>query len=125
MPPANRMKSKDWKKKTVSQMKLVGTYQKAFDPAIDAASLILEARDKAYQEFLDSGGEAVVEHISDRGSVNMKKNPRLEAWMALDKQALEHWKGLGLTVDTLKKINDSAVARQKDSALVEVLKGMT
>ena len=105
-------------------MKLVGTYQKAFDPAIAAASLILEARDAAYSDFIESGGEPVIEHTSDRGAVNLRKNPRLEAWMLLDKQALDHWKSLGLTVDALKKINDSAVAKQKDSALVEVLKSM-
>lgn len=118
------MIAKEWKKKTIQQMKLVGTYQKAFEPAIEAASLILEARDAAYKDYIESGGEPVVEHTSDRGAVNLRKNPRLEAWMLLDKQALDHWKSLGLTVDSLKKINDIAVAKQKNSALIEALKSM-
>lgn len=118
------MNAKDWKKKTIAQMKLVGTYQKAFDPAVDAASLVLEARDNAYKDYLDSGADPIYTHVSDRGAENIKKNPRLDVWMQLDKQALEHWKSLGLTVDSLKKINDTAVAKQKDSALIEALKSM-
>jgi len=118
------MTAHEWKKKTIAQMKLVGTYQKAFDPEIEAAALILESRDIAYRVFVNEGAEAVIEYESAKGIVNIKKNPRLEAWMQLDKQALEHWKSLGLTVDTLKKINETAVAKQKTSSLVEALKSI-
>lgn len=118
------MTALEWKKKTIAQMKLVGTYQKAFDPEIEAAALILESRDIAYRVFVNEGAEAVIEYESAKGIINLKKNPRLEAWMQLDKQALEHWKSLGLTVDTLKKINETAVAKQKTSSLVEALKSI-
>lgn len=115
----------EWKVKTIEQMKAVGTYQDAFLPEVEAASLVLSARDRAYEDFMADGGEATVEHTSDRGAVNIRRNPALDAWMNLDQQALRHWQSLGLTVESLKKINDSTMTEKKASSLSDALAQLT
>ncbi len=113
-----------WKTKIKKQMVAVGTYKPAFDSAIDTLADILERRDAAYEEFLDEGGAACFEHVSDRGAVNLKKNPRLTVWQDLNAQALTYWRDLGLTPAGLKKLNEEALkAEQKGTALEEALKG--
>ena len=114
-----------WKTKIKKQMVAVGTYKPAFDSAIDALADILERRDAAYEEFLDEGGKATFKHISDRGAVNIKKNPRLQVWQDLNAQALAYWRDLGLTPAGLKKLNEEALKAEKaGSALEEALKGL-
>lgn len=114
-----------WKDKTIEQMKAVGTYQDAFLPEIEAAVLVLAARDKAYEDYMADGGKATVLHVSDRGSENVRRNPQLDAWLNLDRQALDHWRNLGLTVDSLKKINDSTMNTKKASSLSDALSQLT
>ena len=106
-----QVKKTDWYKVTKKQMKDSGTYSKTMEPGIKAAALILEQRDAAYQKFIDDGAEPVVEYTSDRGATNMKQNPLLDVWLKLDKQALEHWKTLGLTLESLNKMTDSGAAQ--------------
>lgn len=104
------------------QMKEVETYQESFEHTIEALAEILEQRDVTYQAFLDSGGDPVVETVSDRGARNFRKNPRLQTWMDLNTQALAFWKECGLTPAGLKKINE--VMNKTDvkvSALEEAL----
>ena len=115
----------EWKEKTIEQMKAVGTYQDAFLPEIDAASLVLAARDKAYEDYMAAGGNATVLHTLDRGAVNVRRNPALDAWMNLDQQALRHWNSLGLTVESLKRINDSSMTDKKSSSLSDALAQLT
>ena len=103
-------------------MKMVGTFKDSFLPAVNALSEILERRDAAYKEFVESGGETVVERVSDRGAVNMGMNPRLKVWMELSNQALAYWKDLGLTPAGLKKIDEQSMKPKKVSALAEALR---
>lgn len=119
------MNSKDWVKKTIEQMKALEIFQDAFMPEIEAASLILQARDDAYDEYVRSGSLPAIIHTLDRGEQNLKRNPLLDAWLQLDKQALSHWQQLGLTVDSLKKINNDAMAKEKTSALSDALKALS
>lgn len=116
------MNAEEWKQLIIEHTKRLDLYQDAFLPSIEAAALVCAERDAAYQSYTDSGEGPVVEHVSDRGSVNLKRNERLRAWMDLDRQALDHWKSLGLTIDSLKKINESAMAKKQGSSLVEALK---
>lgn len=114
-----------WKSRIKKQMEAVGTYNQAFEPAIDTLADILEQRDAALQEYLEAGGEACFEHISDRGARNIKKNPRLTVWQDLNTQALAYWRDMGLTPAGLKKLNEAALkAEKKGSALEEALKGL-
>ena len=118
------MKSSTWKSRIIASTRAVGTYKDAFLPAINALADILERRDEAYKEFIESGGETVVEKSSDRGAVNMGMNPRLRVWMDLSAQALNYWRDLGLTPSGLKKIDEQMMKPKKVSALAEALKDL-
>lgn len=114
-----------WKSKIKEAMVKVGTYNASFEGAIDTLADILERRDSAYREFLEEGGAATCEHVSDRGAVNVKKNPRLQVWQDLNTQALAYWRDLGLTPAGLKKLNEAALSGGKaGSTLEEALKNL-
>ena len=115
------MKANGWKRRIKEQCELAGTYKPVFDPAIDALSDILEQRDNAYKEFIDSGGAACIEKTSDRGAVNIAKNPRLQMWADLNTLALSYWRDLGLTPAGLKKIDEQLMKPKKRSELAEAL----
>ena len=116
------MKKATWKKRIEEQMKLAGTYREHFVPVIDALAAILEERDRTREAFIAGGSEPLVEVVSDRGAVNMRKNPLLELWIALNKDALTYWRDLGLTPAGLKKIDETAMAPRKRSALSDALR---
>ena len=113
-----------WKSRIKKAMVQVGTWNASFDDAADTLADILERRDVALQEFLDEGGKATFEHISDRGAVNIKKNPRLQVWQDLNAQALAYWRDLGLTPAGLKRIDEDSMKQRKKSTLAEALKGL-
>lgn len=115
------MTAEAWKRKIRSQAVAVGTYRSAFSSAVDALGKVLEQRDLVYQQFLDEGGQFVVERMSDRGAVNRGKNPLLQTWMDLNAQALSYWKELGLTAAGLKKIDEEAMKPKKQNTLDKVL----
>lgn len=117
------MDKTEWKKSIQSMTEGVGTYKPEFDSVIDTLADILEQRDRAYQDFIDSGAEIVITKISDRGAENVGKNPRLTIWSDLNTQALSYWRDLGLTPAGLKRINETAIhAEVKESALELALK---
>lgn len=118
-----QVKKTDWYKTTKKQMKDAGTYTKMMEPAIKAAAIVLEQRDAAYQKYIDDGAEPVVEYTSDRGATNMKQNPLLDVWLKLDKQSLEHWKSLGLTLESLNKITDNT--GQQASRLADAIESLS
>ena len=85
----------------------------------------MEQRDRAYQDFIDSGAETVITKISDRGAENIGKNPRLQIWSDLNTQALAFWRDLGLTPAGLKRIDEAAIKNvKKESALEKALKNL-
>lgn len=117
------MTKDQWKQNITRATTALNTYKKEFDSVIEALAEILEQRDAAYQDFLDNGAEPVTEFVSDRGAVNLKKNPRLAVWMDLNAQALTFWRDLGMTTAGLKKLNDVALkTEQKESVLEKALK---
>lgn len=116
------MKALSWKRKIIEQCNAVETYKDAFLPTIDALARLLERRDAAYEEFISSGGEALVTRISDRGAMNQAVNPLLHLWQELNRDALAYWRDLGLTPAGLKRINEGAMAKPKVSALAQALK---
>lgn len=117
------MNKNDWIRKIKKLMKAAGTYEKHFDPVVMALAEILEQRDHAYEEFVSTGAEVVVEKVSDRGAVNLAKNPRLQVWTDLNTAALAFWRDCGLTPAGLKRINETAMApkQEKSSPLETVL----
>lgn len=116
------MKASAWVRKIKEQCQLVGTYKPAFDPIIKTLAEILEQRDNAYADFLESGGEFCIVKISDRGATNIGKNPRLQVWGDLNTQALSYWRDLGLTPAGLRKIDEQSMKPKKSSVLAEALK---
>lgn len=122
------MQKDAWITKIKKLMRLAGTYEKHFDPAVVALAEILEQRDHAYNEFVKSGAQLLVEKISDRGAVNMTKNPMLQIWNDLNTTALAYWRDLGLTPAGLKRINEAAMNSKKQpegSALAAALEKLT
>lgn len=119
------MKAAGWKRKILEQMQAVSTYRESFLPSVNALAEILAQREQAYKDFLSSGEGAVVTRISDRGSENTAKNPRLQVWIDLNNQALAYWRDLGLTPAGLKKIDEDAMKAKKRSALAEALKDLS
>ena len=115
------MDAKNWRQNIKKHTEGAGTYRKDFQPVIDTLADILEQRDKAFEEYLEDGGGAVVRVISDRGATNYRKNPRLQVWSDLNTQALAYWKELGLTPSGLKKINEKSLIIKEKKGLADVL----
>ena len=117
------MKSAQWKKKIISACEGVGTYKKEFDTVIDTLSSVLESRDKVYEQFITSGGNAVINYTNKGGRTNLVKNPLMTSWLDLNAQALTYWRDLGLTPSGLKKITGENIKpNEKKSSLAEILK---
>ena len=114
--------AKKWKRKIIEQMKKVDTYQDAFMPTIEALAKLLERRDSVYDEFIEDGAASLIEKISDRGAVNRVVNPLLTLWKDLNAQALAYWRDLGLTPAGLKRIDEAAMKKPKESALAKALR---
>ena len=100
-------------------MKKAGTYQQHFSPVVAALAEILEQRDRAYDEFIETGAKVVVDKVSDRGSVNKAKNPLLQTWNELNTTALAYWRELGLTPAGLKRINETAMQKKENGSALE------
>ena len=116
------MTAKSWMAKIKKQTKAVGTYQAAFDAAIQATADLLEQRDRIYEQYVEEGSQAMVTKVLDRGGKNIVENPLLKTWRELQAQALKHWQELGLTPASLKRINESAIKpEERKSSLVEAL----
>jgi len=118
------MDRETWKNRIIDAMQKVGTYNESFTDLIDTLADILEQRDRAYQDYIDSGAEPCIEKISDRGARNVAKNPRIVLWSDLNTQALAFWRDLGLSPSGLKKLGENTVT-VKTSALEEALAKIT
>ena len=118
------MTKKGWENKIKKATISVGTYKSDFDAVISTLASILEKRDKTEEIFASSGGETVIEYTNKFGATNIVKNPILVVLMDLNSQALSYWRDLGLTPAGLKKINESAMKKQKKSALAEALSSL-
>ena len=103
------MEKSEWKKRIKSEMDDNGVDKSRFKMVVDALAEILTQRDKALEEFKNSGGETCITKISDRGAKNIAKNPQLMIWLDLNNTALAYWRDLGLTPTGLKKLNADVV----------------
>lgn len=119
------MKRDKWKEKIEQATIDAGTYKPYFDSVIDTLSGILERRDMAEKQFMDEGGEMVVEHQNKGGGIYKEQNPALKIVNDLNKDALAYWRDLGLTPAGLKKINENALKKKKkESALESALRSL-
>lgn len=118
------MDAKKWEKKIKSQCELAETMRDEFIPVIHSLAVILEERDRVYEQYVAEGAQPVIIRTSDRGAENPAKNPLLTTWMDLNTQALQYWRDLGLTPAGLKRINENGLAKKKKNPLMEALKDL-
>ena len=118
------MTKKTWKARIKKACKDAGTYKDYFDIEIDLLARTLENRDKAQEAYEADGSNPVITQTFANGSSRIKKNPILEVIDNLNKDAKEYMKDLGLTPQSLNKINGDALkgAKKKSSSLGEILK---
>lgn len=113
------MDAKRWRKKIKQTAESAGTYRPFFDPVIKTLAEILEDRDRAREEWLNSGGSSVIQ--TEKGTA---KNPYMTAYNDLNAAALNYWRELGLTPKGLKTIDEQAMKPKQKSALAEILKDL-
>lgn len=121
------MKKDKWIENIKSSCEEAGTYKPYFDNVISTLAQILEVRDLTYKQWVDEGSEPVIIHTNKAGEPNPTKNPLLTMVNDLNTQALAHWKELGLTASSLKKINESAIKVEvkKETALEKALRELS
>ena len=118
------MDAAKWRGKIKRQCEDMGTYQPAFEPAIDGLAKILAQRDAALKQFKDEGSELMFDRVSDRGAVNRAVNPLVKLIDTLNNTALSYWKELGLTPASFKKMSGSTAPAEKKAGLAEALKAI-
>lgn len=119
------MKKVQWKKKIVQNMETVGTYKESFLPAIETLADILERRDSAIQQWKDEGSHLMINKTSDRGAINVAKNPLLGLIQECEKDALTYWSQLGLTPSGLKKTFADDKEKREGQGLGDILKSLS
>ena len=118
------MDAKKWEKMIKKHCEMAETMRDEFVPVIHSLAVILEERDRAYEQYVAEGAQPVIIRTSDRGAENPAKNPLLVTWMDLNAQALTYWRDLGLTPAGLKRINENGLTKKKKNPLVEALKDL-
>lgn len=78
----------------------MGTNRPEFSPVIETLAEILSLRDRAFNEYMTTGGESCIINNTKR----LMKNPRLSMLVELNTQALAYWRELCLTPASLRKI---------------------
>lgn len=106
------MTKSNWIFRLTEDVKANGNYKPSFNTVINTLAEILAQRDKVMIEFNASGETRVI---------NGRKNPHLTLWDDLNKTALSYLRELGLTVASLRKIDEGAVKEPKLSPLEKML----
>ena len=116
------MTKNKWIERIRSSAIEAGTYRPCFDDVIATLADILERRDQAQKLYEKTGRQAIVEHTNKGGAVNLEQNPCLRLINDLNRDALAYWRDLGLTPAGLKRIDDGAMKKPKESALAKALR---
>ncbi len=115
------MDKTSWKARIISALEEIGMNKPQFSLVVDTLAEILEQRDKAFAEFLESGAKSCIVKTSDRGAQNISKNPQLLIWMDLNDTCLQYWKELCLSPASLKRLSVEAQNADKGSILEALL----
>ena len=121
MPLYKPMKKNAWKSRIKKACKAAGTYQPCFDEVIASLAGILEMRDRAEEQYIESGSSPIVKHTIRNGAVNIVKNPTLVVIMECNAQALAYWRELGLTSKAYKAMTGGLTVPEEESSLEQVL----
>lgn len=109
------MTKRQWKNQIKKACEAAGTYQEFFDCVIDTLAGILETRDRAQEQFEETGCSPIVKHTNKGGATNIVKNPALVVIMDCDAQALAYWRDLGLTPMGLKRLGEKRLINKNNS----------
>ena len=115
------MEKAKWKKEIEQATKDAGTYKPYFDAVIDTLAQILEDRDKAEEQYIQSGSAPTIIHINRAKEKNITKNPILVMRNELNTQALAIWRELGLTPKGLRTLTAEVVDRSTSGGLEKLL----
>lgn len=115
------MTKAEWKEEIKRACREAGTYQQYFEHTIDTLAQIMEARDKAHEQFVTSGSAPTIIYTNKAKERNVVKNPILVMELDLNAQALAYWRDLGLTPAGLKKLNAEVVKEKNDGSLEKLL----
>ena len=121
MPLYKPMKKNAWKSRIKKACKAAGTYQPFFDHVIASLAGILEMRDRAEEQYIESGSSPIVRHTIRNGAVNIVKNPTLVVIMECNAQALAYWRELGLTSKSYKAMTGGLTVPEEENSLEQVL----
>ena len=109
------MDKNEWMRKIKAACKKAGTYQTQFNYVIETLAQIMEDRDKAHEQYVQTGSHPTIVHTNKAKEQNIVKNPMLVMELDLNAQALAYWRDLGLTPAGLKKLNADAVKAEKNA----------
>lgn len=123
--PERRSPMEKKKRTIIERMTKLGTYKPQYMEAINRTAKLYMQMDEIEAAFAKSGGNVVVTHTNKAGAKNFVKNPFLQARDEVYTQLLAHERELGLTPAALKRINESAMIKEKKSTLGEALKALS
>ena len=123
--PERRSPMEKKKRTIIERMTKLGTYKPQYMEAINRTAKLYVQMDEIEAAFAKSGGNVVVTHTNKAGAKNSVKNPFLQARDEVYTQLLAHERELGLTPAALKRINESAMIKEKKSTLGEALKALS
>ena len=119
------MTKKKWTERIKKCCEDAGTYKPYFDDVIDTLADILFRRDEAQSIYKKMEGETLIYYTNKSGATNLDLHPALKTVNALNRDALQYWRELGLTPSALRKMNETAFRDQGSSgfsvALMEAL----
>lgn len=103
----------------VQQLEALHIYKEEFSLIINVYAEVLAERDRTYQQYLEEGGQACIERVSDRGARNSGKNPLLQTWQDLSELCRKLSNELGLSPAALKRLSDQKVTPPKQQSPLE------
>ena len=119
------MLKEEWKDRIIKACQDAGTYEEYFTDVIDTLSSIMETRDEAHRQYVESGSHPTIIHTNKAKERNVVKNPILTMELELNAQALAYWRDLGLTPSGLKKLNADAIKDKGVGSFEKLLERIT
>lgn len=111
-------------KKTIADMKSIGTYKDEFMPAISRYADMRLQFDILNKQWYDDGCRITEPYTNKAGATNERKTALYLSLETLRKELLEMENLFGLTPAGLKKIKTDALKIKGESAFIAALKGI-
>ena len=111
-------------KKTVANMKSVGTYKEEFMPAITRYAEMRLQFDILNKQWYDDGCKITEPYTNKAGATNQRKTALYLSLETLRKELLDMENLFGLTPSGLKKIKTDGLEIKSESNFIKVLRGL-